>query len=68
MVRIIPQGVRVLLKFVLTYSKWSQMESFLEVLKTKGDITQFEGIIRKCLMMNRSLVHSEAKSWTRRTG
>lgn len=44
------------------------MESFLEVLKTKGDITQFEGIIKECLMMNRSLVYSEAKSWTRRAG
>lgn len=44
------------------------MESFLEVLKTKGDITQFEGIIKECLMMSRSLVYSEAKSWTRRAG
>lgn len=46
----------------LRASEWNQVELFLEVLKTERDKIQLEGMIRECLVMNKSLIHIEARS------
>lgn len=46
----------------------TQMGLFLDVLKTKGERTQLEGVTRECLRMNKSLVPFKARSWARRKG
>lgn len=53
---------------VLTASKWNPEGVISRRFENKRNMTQFDGIVRECLMMNKSVIHTEAGSCPRRTG